>query len=178
MSGASNSSLLPSPWPHATHSPSLLCPGSKQRGSPRTRCIFLLGKQEPDLLQQKIPNLKTWEYSCSPRHPRNTLYRNHSPMTQSTSQPRRSEMILSLHRAQGTWNCIPNCFLTFPCPYANLSPSNPIVPYSLSLSFWFFMQSLLFRPPCARIAFYLLSPLLQVPTILLLLKGKMGIPGK
>lgn len=38
--GASNSSLLPSPWPHADHSPSVLCPGSRQRGSPRTRCVF------------------------------------------------------------------------------------------------------------------------------------------
>lgn len=44
--GASSYSLLPSPWPHTAHSPSLLCPGSKQRGSPRTRCIFLLGKLE------------------------------------------------------------------------------------------------------------------------------------
>lgn len=99
-------------------------------------------------------------------------------MTQSTSQPRSSEMILSLHWAQGTWNYIPDCFLTFPCPCANLSPSNPIVPYSLSLSFWFFMKSLLFIPPCARIGFCLLSSLHWVPTMMLLLKGKIWTPGK
>lgn len=83
---------------------------------------------------------------------------------------------LFLHWAWGTWNYIPNCFLPFPCPRANWNPSNPIVPYSLSPSFWFFMQSLLFIPPCVRTGCCLVSPLYWVPTILLLLKGNMPIP--
>lgn len=172
--------LSSSSFPLASCNSQSLCamPRIQAKGKSKGQVCFLLGKLEPDLLQQKIPNLKTWEYSCFPRHRRNTLYRNHSPMTQSTSQPRSSGRILSLHWAQGTWNYIPNCFLTFPCPCANWSPSNPIVPYSLSLSFWFFVQCLLFIPHCARIGFCLLSPLHRVPTILLLLKGKMWIPGK
>jgi len=170
----SDSSLPSLPWPHT----SLLCPGSKQRGSPQGRVYFFLGKLELDLSQWRTSNLETRECSHFPCHHRNMLYRNHRPMTQSTSQTRSSEMILSLslHWAWGTWNYIPNCFLPLPCPRANLTPSNPIVPYCLSPFIWFFMQPLPFIPPCVRTGCHLVSPLRQVPTILSLLKGKMSIP--
>lgn len=57
---------------------------------------------------------------------------------------------LSLHRAQATWNYIPYCFLPLPCPHENLNPSNPIVPYSLSPSFWFCHAVSAFHPTLYR----------------------------
>lgn len=174
--GASSSSLLPSPCPHATHSPSVLCPGSRQRGSSRTRCDFFTRQagarplaiienaQPGDMGIQLLP-------SSSQEH---AVQKPQSHDSEHISTKKLRDDPLSLHCAQGTWNYIPDCFLTFPSPYASLSPSNPIVPYSLSLSFWFFMQSLFFIPSCARMGFFLYT---KCPLLCSCSKSK-WIPGK
>lgn len=132
--------------------PTLVFPGSSRRGILRAWMYFFQHNHVPEFLQQRIPNLKTWEYSCSPHHHKNMLYRNDSPMTQSTSQPQSSERILFLSTVQGwgTWNDIPKCILPSPRLNEILNPCSSITPYSLAPSFWFFMQSLPFIPFCQK----------------------------
>lgn len=94
--------------------PLFALPSIQAKGKSKGWVYYFLGKLEPNLLQQRIPNLKARECSCFPRHHRNMLYRNHSPMTWSTSQTRSSEVIVSFSTEHGE---LETTFLTASCHF-------------------------------------------------------------